>query len=322
MTTPEGPSPEQAAPEVEERDLTGTGSAFDATEAERDGLVEPHGAASRSDQVTAGMFLVAALAGIGLLVVYVTGGQPQLEGGLLAIALGGIGAGLVRWSHGLTGKEPAIEERAELPSAVEPRREFMATLETGGRRLTRRRLLLGSLTAAGASLLAALLLPVRSLGPAPGRTLFTTPWREGKRLVTAGGEPVVAADLEVGNVLTVFPEEDVHAEDAATLLIRVEPERLELSDEGMDATHEGLVAYSKICTHVGCPVGLYRESTHELVCPCHQSTFAVLQGAEPVFGPATRPLPQLPIGVDDEGYVVALGDYPEPIGPGFWNRGT
>ena len=289
---------------------------------EEAGIVEPHAPASRSDQLTAGLFLLAAAAGIGLLVVYVTGGQAQAEGALLAVALGGIGAGLVRWSHGLTGKEPAIEQRVELPSASAPRREFMTALESGGRRLTRRRLLLGSLTAAGASLLAALLLPVRSLGPSPGRSLFVTPWKNGSRMVTAGGDPVVAADVEVGNVLTVFPEEHPEAEDAATLLIRVVPDELEMPAEAVDATYEGLVAYSKICTHVGCPVGLYRESTHELVCPCHQSTFAVLRGAEPVFGPATRPLPQLPVGVDDEGYVVALGDYPEPIGPGFWNRGT
>ena len=112
------------------------------------------------------------------------------------------------------------------------------------------------------------------------------------------------------------------AEDAATLLIRVQPELLQLPPEQLSWAPDGLVAYSKICTHVGCPVGLYRETTHELVCPCHQSTFAVLKGAEPVFGPATRALPQLPIGIGDDGYLVALSDFPEPVGPGFWNRGT
>src|SRR5690606_26047816 len=103
-------------------------------------------------------------------------------------------------------------------------------------------------------------------------------------------------------------------------LIRVDPDELRLPPERAEWAPEGLVAYSKICTHVGCPVGLYRETTHELLCPCHQSTFDVLRGARPVFGPATRSLPQLPITIDDEGYVVAISDYTEPVGPSFWNR--
>jgi len=284
--------------------------------------VRPHLPPSNRDKVTAAVFLVAAAAGIALLVVYVAGGDAQAEGALLAVILGGIGIGLVRWSHAMVGPEPAIEERPPLESEASRRREFITTLEESSRPVSRRRLLLGSLTAAGAALVAALLLPLRSLGPSPGRALFRTAWRDGRRMVTAGGDAVAAADLRVGNVLTVFPEGVEHVEDAATLLIRVGPDELELPEERMEWAPEGLVAYSKICTHVGCPVGLYRESTHELICPCHQSTFDVLRGAEPVFGPATRPLPQLPIGIDDEGYVVALGDFPEPTGPGFWNWGS
>ncbi len=85
-------------------------------------------------------------------------------------------------------------------------------------------------------------------------------------------------------------------------------------------TIDGLVAYSKVCTHAGCPVGLYQSESSLLLCPCHQSTFDVLNGAEPTFGPATRALPQLPIAVDEEGFVIATADYSEPVGPGFWNR--
>ncbi len=84
---------------------------------------------------------------------------------------------------------------------------------------------------------------------------------------------------------------------------------------------DGIVAYSKLCTHVGCPVGLYQAQEALLLCPCHQSTFDVLAGAEPIFGPAARPLPQLPLAVDDEGYLVATGDFEAPVGPGFWDRG-
>jgi ubiquinol-cytochrome c reductase iron-sulfur subunit len=281
-----------------------------------------HDVPTPRDRVAAAVFILAALASVGLFAVYVAGGQPQVEGVLLAFALGGIGVGLVIWSHEIVGPTLAVEDRPPLASEEEPRAEFMTTLERGGRALSRRKLLLGSLGSAGVALVVALILPARSLGPAPGRALFHTPWKKGKRLVTGAGEPLTAEDLQLGNVVTVFPEGETEAEDAATLLIRVDPEQLKLPPDKLAGAPSGLVAYSKICTHVGCPVGLYRETTHELVCPCHQSTFDVLRGAKPVFGPATRSLPQLPIAIRDDGYLVALGDYPEPIGPGFWNRGT
>ena len=126
--------------------------------------------------------------------------------------------------------------------------------------------------------------------------------------------------LSVGGTITVFPEGAEQAGDAQVVLIRVAPGRNRPRRGRETWAPEGNVAYSKICTHVGCPVGLYQEDTHELVCPCHQSTFDVLDGARPRFGPATRPLPQLPLAVDGEGYLVAQSDFTEPVGPGFWNR--
>ncbi len=105
----------------------------------------------------------------------------------------------------------------------------------------------------------------------------------------------------------------------APVVLRLDPDLLELPEERRAWVPEGCVGYSKICTHAGCPVGLYRAEAHELLCPCHQSTFDVLRGAVPTFGPADRPLPQLPMGLDDEGYLIALSDYREPVGPGFWN---
>ncbi len=137
-------------------------------------------------------------------------------------------------------------------------------------------------------------------------------------MVSDTGALVRADDLTVNGVVTVFPEGAEDAADSQTLLIRLPDDAAEeLDDVGPD----GLVAFSKICTHAGCPVGLYQAATYELFCPCHQSVFEVLQNAEPTTGPATRPLPRLPIEVDDEGYVMALGDFPEPVGPGFWSRG-
>jgi ubiquinol-cytochrome c reductase iron-sulfur subunit len=83
---------------------------------------------------------------------------------------------------------------------------------------------------------------------------------------------------------------------------------------------EGLIAVSKVCTHAGCPVGLYQATTHQLLCPCHQSAFDVLDGAKPVFGPAAAPLPQLPLEIDADGHVRSRGDFVAPIGPAWWSR--
>src|SRR5690606_23092405 len=143
----------------------------------------------------------------------------------------------------------------------------------------------------------------------------------GARLVSPGRDrPVKVSDLEVGNVLTVFPEGKGEPEDSAVVIIRVDEDLLELPEDRRDWAPQGCVAYSKICTHVGCPVGLYQEDTHRLVCPCHQSMFDVLRGAKPVFGPAAIPLPQLPLDVEEDGTLVARSDFEEPIGPSFWNR--
>jgi ubiquinol-cytochrome c reductase iron-sulfur subunit len=126
--------------------------------------------------------------------------------------------------------------------------------------------------------------------------------------------------LEVGGVVTVFPVGRTTAADSQAILVKVEEGELHLPDGRAAWAPGGNVCYSKICTHAGCPVGLYLAETHQLQCPCHQSAFDVTRGAEPVFGPATRPLPQLPLEADAQGFLRARGDFPEPVGPGFWNR--
>jgi len=276
---------------------------------------------SRAVTRIAAMLVVSTLAGLGLGVVYVLGGQPQWEGALLAVSLGGIGLALVLWAKALFGEAEEVGERTVLPSEPEPRAEFVTTLERGGEVFARRHVLVRLLAAAGGALGLAALFPLRSLGPPARRQLFHTAWRPGSRLVTEAGEPIRVDQLPVGGILTVFPEGRVDADDSATLLIRVEPGALRPRPGREEWSPDGNVAYSKLCTHVGCPVGLYRETTHELLCPCHQSTFDVLDGARPVFGPATRSLPQLPLAVDRDGYLVAVDDFPDPVGPGFWNMG-
>lgn len=264
--------------------------------------------------------VVSTLAALGLTAVYVNGGQPQLEGALLGLSLGGVGLAVLLWARHLFPDEEVVAERPPLPSRPEDLAAFTASFEAGERSFARRRFLTRLLATSLGALGLASLFPIRSLGPSPGRALFQTAWRRGSRLVTEEGRLVRPGDLEVGGVLTVFPQGHTDAEDSATVLIRVEPDLLRLPPERAGWAPAGHVAYSKICTHVACPVGLYQETEHRLVCPCHQSTFEVLHAARPVFGPATRPLPQLPLAIDREGYLVARSDYPEPIGPAFWNR--
>ena len=261
-------------------------------------------------------FAASALGSVGLVVTYLLGGQPQVEGLLLAVALGALGAGIVVWAVRLL----------EAPVVVEPRHPLAGDLEAIDvpaaadlARITRRTLLVRMLVGSAGVLAAALAIPALSLGPRQGRALFRTAWSGGGRVVGDDGAPIRPADVQPGSVRTVFPEGSIGAPDAATLLVRVDPSDLRLGD-GRDAwAPEGVLGYSKICTHAGCPVGLYRAEDQSLLCPCHQSTFDVLRGAVPTFGPAARPLPQLPLSVDDDGYLVATGDFPEPVGPSFWN---
>jgi ubiquinol-cytochrome c reductase iron-sulfur subunit len=271
----------------------------------------------RTERLVLLLFAAATFAGLALLVVYLLGGQTQIEGVLLAVCLGGLGAGIVLWGQRLMPARIHIEPRGRVASRPEDIADLPEVLaeETG---FSRRRLLIGALGAAFGGLAAALAIPVLSLGPSPGRSLHETAWRSGARLATADG-PVTGDDLPVGGVVTVFPDGDEADPNAATLLIRVEEGQLQLDPAAMAYAPAGFVAYSKICTHAGCPVGLYRAAQQTLICPCHQSEFAVLEGARPISGPAARPLPQLPIRQEPDGTFIALGDFEEPVGPSFWD---
>lgn len=259
---------------------------------------------------------ISIAASAALIAIYLLGGNAQFEGIGLALALGGMGSAIVIWAVGLLDTPIEIEERHSFAS-----REAAQSAEKAAdaEHLTRRRFLVRLLAGAGTLLTAALVLPAFSLGPEPGSDLFRTAWRRGSRVVDARNQPVRPGDLSLDSVTTVFPEGFVGSPDSQTLLIKVAPSDLALPSGRSAWAPDGCVAYSKVCTHAGCPVGLYRAKQHLLLCPCHQSTFDVLRGANPVFGPAARPLPQLPMEVGPEGYLVALGDFPAPIGPGFWD---
>jgi ubiquinol-cytochrome c reductase iron-sulfur subunit len=275
----------------------------------------------KAARLAAVCFVVAILAAFGLFVVYVLGGQVQLEGTLLFIAFGAVGLGMGIWVKRIVGPRQVVEDRYTLRSPQEARDEFERAYEdslgeasVGGRR----RFLIRLLAGAGASLGLALVVPLRSLGPAPGGSMFVTAWRDGVRLVDADGNAISAASMAADEVRTVFPEDAVGDAKAQALLIGTRPDQLDV-DALPGPTVDDLVCYSKVCTHAGCPVGLYRAAVGELICPCHQSTFDVNDGARVLSGPTGRPLPHLPLGVDDEGFLIALGDFNEPVGPSFWN---
>jgi len=302
-------------------------------------------AADRAERQVATLFWISVLGTILLIVSYVfipqdkfifipvMGNQNahQLFLGLgMAISLFFIGMGAIHWAKTLMPDTEVVAQRHEFRSSDEDRKVFVDTVKSGASAsgLGRRSLIKRSLGAAlGLSLVSPIVL-LRDLGPLPGKELEKTTWKSGTHLVTdPGNRRIKATDLEVGAVAQVLPEiEDPEhrklsdiAKDAV-LLIRLRPEEFNLEADKLAMTHEGIIAFSKICSHMGCAVALYEQQTKHLLCPCHQSTFDVTRAAKVIFGPAARPLPQLDITVDSEGYLVARKPFSEPVGPSFWER--
>ena len=247
-----------------------------------------------------------------------------------AFAMLGIGVGIVHWAKTLMPDHEVIEERHEIrpeEDRVVAEKMIGDIIEETGikRRPLIRNTLLGAMALAP---LPAIVL-FRDLGPLPGNVLRHTMWDNGVRLTRdPSGTPIKASDVTLGSAFHVIPEGLNDAEHkleekakAVVLLMRLDPSELNPSPGREDWSVDGIVAYSKICTHVGCPVALYEQHTHHLLCPCHQSTFDLTQECAVIFGPAVRPLPQLPIAVDDEGYLIATSDFTEPVGPSYWERG-
>ena len=255
----------------------------------------------------------------------------QLTLGLgLAMALFFIGAAAIHWAKTLMPDEEVIAMRHTMRSDDEDRNEFVKTVKerSGAAGLGRRSLIKRSMGLSLGLIGLSPLVLLRDLGPLPGDDLKKTSWEAGLRLVTDPGDrPIRPEDLEVGAVAQVLPElrgkEKRHLNDIAkdaVLLIRIRPEEFQLSPERLSWTYDGIIAFSKICSHMGCAVALYEQQTKHLLCPCHQSTFDVTRAAKVIFGPAARPLPQLAITVDEEGYLVAQAPFNEPVGPSFWER--
>jgi ubiquinol-cytochrome c reductase iron-sulfur subunit len=272
-------------------------------------------------------------------------------GGLLAALLLFMGLGLVLWAKWLMPEEEVIQDRHDVATTEEEKLMTEATLIVGldDTGLPRRSLILRTLgLAGGAFATVPLVALVGGMIKKPGDQLFHTLWKPNAKMFpkTGGLVPMVYADwrqvspddLEPGSIATVFPgvrEDDENgfngltSASTPTIVIRLRPgqtikSRKGQADFGWPKVEPQYVAFSKICTHAGCPASLYEQQTTRLLCPCHQSQFEVLEDAKPVFGPATRSLPKLPIDVvigdDGKQYFVARSDYKEAIGPGFWER--
>jgi ubiquinol-cytochrome c reductase iron-sulfur subunit len=247
----------------------------------------------------------------------------------LFLALFGIGAGAVHWAKTLMPDEERVEDRHRLRGSDADRGDAVTILKEGASEsgLGRRPLIRNSLIGALALVPLPAVVLLRDLGPLPGDDLSTTFWKSGMRLLTDPQmQPIRPADMRVGSVAHIVPEGLDKAPDyleqkakSAVLLLRLDPSDLDAKSQ--PGAYEGIVAYSKICTHMGCPVALYEQQTHHLLCPCHQSTFDVTKDCKVIFGPAKRPLPQLAITVDSDGYLVAKHGFTEAVGPSFWERG-
>lgn len=234
--------------------------------------------------------------------------------GGVAFGAGAIGLGLasVTLAKHLLPPADAIEERHAPGSPACIECEHHPEISPRRRRL---------LVAASMGVVAAVTggLVIRDTGAE--RSLRHTPWRRGDRLVTLDGRPIQVDDLAVGAMLTAWPAHAVGVADAQVVLLRLDPDRLASRPRLPAASAaEGYVAYSKLCTHMGCPVGLFQQDPDVLVCPCHQAVFDVFDGARPVQGPARRPLPQLPLRIGGDGSVRAAGGFSDAVGPGWWER--
>ena len=331
------PIPDPGQPEHEER-LT------DAYEA----------SSRRAERQVATLFGASMVCALGFCVAYFmlnVGDHPTEFFGLgasnvvLGIALGlcllFLGMGAIHWARMLMTDHEIVEYRHPASSSQEDRTESVAAFTTGveesgiGRRPLIRNSLIGALGMLGLPAIVAL----RDLGPLPGDKLWHTVWRKNMRVVQdVDGALIKPSDLVVGQLVNcepeVFFETNADGEPkfegtallqakakAPVILVRMDPSDITPTPDKANWGIDGILCYSKICTHVGCPISLWEQQTHHLLCPCHQSTFDLADNGKVVFGPAARPLPQLPITTDKDGYIVAKSDFHQPVGPSFWERG-
>jgi ubiquinol-cytochrome c reductase iron-sulfur subunit len=278
----------------------------------------------RMEALTAVLLVLAGTCAAGFVVFYVVYSDTQWYGLTLGLGLAFLAAALVVAGKRVVPQEQAVEPR-EFFGDEEAGRDVAALVRDGAQGVSRRRLLGGAAAVAGAGIGAALVVPIASLGPSVDGRLAESPWRRGRALVDEQGRPVTADDLDVGGFLTAFPQDaSLEAIGSPLVVCRLRPQDLALPRQRRDWAVEGIVAYSKTCTHAGCAVSMFRyplyqphEPTPGLVCPCHYSTFDPTRGGVVIFGPASRALPQLPLMLGASRALVAAGPLSGPAGPSY-----
>ncbi|GHH74388.1 cytochrome bc1 complex Rieske iron-sulfur subunit [Streptomyces sulfonofaciens] len=305
------------------------------------------GAARRSERTVALLFTISMLCTVGFIASYFAIPRDKsifvfpighinamnfALGLTLGVALFCIGAGAVHWARTLMSDVEIADERHAIEADPETKQKVLADFAQGAKEsaLGRRGLIRTTMFGALALLPLSGVFLLGGLGPKPEEKLRHTLWAKGKLLVNMNtDQPLRPADIPVGSLTFAKPDgleesdEDFQQQiaKAALMIIRIQPENIKDKRE-LDWSHDGIVAYSKICTHVGCPISLYEQQTHHVLCPCHQSTFDLSDGGRVLFGPAGHALPQLHIGVNQDGFLEARGDFAEPVGPAFWERGA
>lgn len=304
-------------------------------------------AAKRAERQVSLYFIVAALAFIGFVVAFFAIpkdkvvylpliGDTSASNAALGLALGLgtllIGIGAIHWAKKLMSDVELSQERHHLEPEPETRAEAMALVAEGGMEsgLGQRKMLRRSLIGAMALFPLPLIVPLLDLGPRPKGEMNQTLWTEGMPIVVdVTYQRIRPEDIPVGSLINAVPGDLPKVEEetknlnerakSAIILVRLQPDQIR-TQQGPNWDYQGILAYSKICTHVGCPTSLYEQRSHHLLCPCHQSTFDLADSGNVVFGPAARRMPQLAITVDSEGYLVARGPFAEPVGPSFWGQ--
>lgn len=308
-------------------------------------------AEKRAERQVAAFFVLSIISAVLFIVAYFTldiGGDPTVFLGMgastlalgttMGLALLFIGIGIIQWSRKLMADYEIVEERTPMVSSEEDREEAVAAFQQGVEEsgIARRPLVRNSLIAALGFIGLPIIVSLRDLGPLPGKVLSHTVWKKGMRVVQdIDGRPIRPSDVKVGQLINAEPAiffEEVDGQPAiqgtellqekskaAVIVVRMHPDEIKPGAENWGV--DGILCYSKICTHVGCPISLWERQTHHLLCPCHQSTFDLADNGKVVFGPAARAVPQLPLAVDSEGYIIATSDFKEPVGPSYWERG-
>ncbi len=286
--------------------------------------------ARRAERQVAALLVAAGGLGVAFCLLYaLLASNTQLLGLALGLALLMLAGAMILAAERVLPDETDVEPRPALAEDRErEEQQVVREMAAAGRGVSRRRLLVRAAGFAGGGLGAAAIVQLVSLGPNVGQTIDTTPWRKGTALVDEQGNLVTAEDVIVRSYTTAFPQgADPRELGSPVVVVRLDPSTLRLPAERASWAPEGILAYSKICTHAGCAVSTYRTPLDEstsgltpaLVCPCHYSTFDVRRAAAVEFGPAARPLPQLPLAIRSDRVLVAGGGFSGPIGPAWWS---